>query len=122
MVEGGVFAMSDKVIIKAAVNGGRRREDNPNIPLTPAEVAAEAVRCYEAGASIVHYHARTPDGGTTNDPAFYAEADRLIREKTPLLTLHTTVRAPDQPFAAILRQLELAPPDIVALNMGHIVI
>ena len=39
----------DTIIIKGCLNGSRGREDNPNVPWTPEEVAQEAVRCYEAG-------------------------------------------------------------------------
>ena len=54
----------DTIIIKGCLNGSRGREHNPNVPWTPEEVAQEAVRCYEAGASIVHFHARTPDAAS----------------------------------------------------------
>ncbi len=73
----------DTIIIKACLNGARGREQNPNIPWTPTEVAAEAKRCFEAGASIVHIHARTPQGAMSYDPVWYTEADRLIRTQTP---------------------------------------
>src|SRR5262245_20992305 len=110
--------MSDKIVIKACLNGGRGREDNPNVPWTPAEIADEAQRCYEAGASIVHFHARSADGGISQDPAWYAEADRLIRERTPLLTNHTTTRAWGEPIEPVLAHLRAAPPDMCSLNMG----
>ena len=61
----------DKIIIKGCLNGGRPRDLNPNVPWTPEEVAQEAVRCYEAGASIVHFHARHPDGRVSYDPEWY---------------------------------------------------
>lgn len=69
----------DTIIIKGCLNGGRGRDQNPNVPWTPEEVAQEAVRCYEAGASIVHFHARNPDGGISYDPDWYARTDALIR-------------------------------------------
>ena len=40
----------DNIIIKACLNGNRGRDDNPNVPWTPQEVAEEAVRCHDAGA------------------------------------------------------------------------
>ena len=82
----------DKIIIKACLNGGRGREQSPHVPWTPQEITAEAKRCAEAGASIVHIHARTTNGGTSYDPAWYAEADRLIRAQTNLIVNHTTDR------------------------------
>jgi 3-keto-5-aminohexanoate cleavage enzyme len=115
------LAVADKILIKACLNGGRGREESPNVPWTPAEVAAEAQRCYEAGACVVHYHARMPDGATSQDPAWYAEADALIRARTPLLTNHTTIRALGDPVEVVLRHLREAPPDMCSLNMGHLI-
>ena len=113
--------MPDKILIKACLNGGRGREESPNVPWTPAEVAAEAQRCYDAGACVVHMHARTPDGANSQDGAWYAEADALIRTRTPLLTNHTTIRALGEPVEVVLRHLREAPPDMCSLNMGHLI-
>lgn len=53
-----------------APNGARRQKtDHPLVPLTPAEVAAEAVACADAGASAIHLHARDGNGAHTLDPA-----------------------------------------------------
>jgi 3-keto-5-aminohexanoate cleavage enzyme len=112
----------DKIIIKACLNGGRGREQNPNIPWTPAEVAAEAKRCADAGAAIVHIHGRTSQGGTSYDPAWYTEADRLIRAQTNLIVNHTTARMPDASIDQVLRYLRETPEpvDMVSLNAGAI--
>ena len=59
----------DTIIIKACLNGTRGREQNPHIPWTPEEVAAEAQRCADAGAAIVHIHARTNDGALATTPS-----------------------------------------------------
>ena len=113
----------DTIIIKACLNGARGREQNPNIPWTPAEVAAEAKRCFDAGASIVHIHARTSQGATIYDPVWYTEADRLIRAQTPLVVNHTTARMPDASIDQVLRYLRETPEpvDMVSLNTGNIV-
>src|SRR6059036_1974004 len=112
----------DKIIIKACLNGARGREQNPNVPWTPAEVAAEAKRCADAGASIVHFHARTPQGGISYDPAWYTEADRLIRAQTNLILNHTTARMPDATLDQVLRYLRETPEpvDMISLNTGNI--
>jgi uncharacterized protein (DUF849 family) len=112
----------DKIIIKACLNGGRGREQNPNVPWTPAEVAAEAKRCADAGAAIVHIHARTSQGGTSYDPAWYSEADRLIRAQTGLIVNHTTARLPAASIDQVLRYLceTPEPVDMVSLNAGAI--
>jgi 3-keto-5-aminohexanoate cleavage enzyme len=112
----------NKIIIKACLNGGRGREHNPNIPWTPAEVAAEAKRCADAGAAIVHIHGRTPQGGTSYDPVWYTEADRLIRAQTDLIVNHTTARMPDASIGQVLHYLRETPEpvDMISLNAGTI--
>ena len=114
----------DKIVIKACLNGVRGREQNRNVPWTPQEVAVEAKRCAEVGASIVHIHARTNDGGISYDPEWYAEADRLIREQTDLIINHTTARLPDASIDQVLRYLRETPDpvDMISLNTGSIAI
>ncbi|MEW6301455.1 MAG: 3-keto-5-aminohexanoate cleavage protein, partial [Thermodesulfobacteriota bacterium] len=114
--------VTDTIIIKACLNGARGRERTPHVPWTPAEVAAEAKRCADAGAAIVHLHARTPQGGTSYDPTWYAEADRLIRAQTDLIVNHTTAREPDATIDQVLRYLRETPEpvDMVSLNTGTI--
>ena len=48
--------MSTPVIIEAAINGGTTKERNPHVPVEPAEIAADALACIDAGAAIVHNH------------------------------------------------------------------
>lgn len=93
----------DKIVIKSCLNGMRGREQSPHVPWTPAEIAAEAKRCADAGAAVVHIHARTPEGNISYDPEWYAEADRLIREQTDLIVNHTTARMPDATIDQVLR-------------------
>lgn len=113
----------DKIIIKACLNGARGHEQNPNVPWTPTEVAAEAKRCADAGAAIVHFHARTPHGGTSYDPQWYSEADHLIRAQTKLVLNHTTARLPDATIDQVLHYLRATPEpvDMISLNTGNIV-
>ena len=113
----------DKIVIKACLNGMRGREQSPHVPWTPAEIAAEAKRCADAGAAIVHIHARTPEGEISYDPEWYTEADRLIREQTDLIVNHTTARMPDATIDQVLRYLRETPEpvDMISLNSGNIV-
>ena len=113
----------DKIIVKACLNGTRGREQNPNVPWTPTEVAAEAKRCSDAGASIVHFHARTPQGSASYDPVWYSEADQQIRAQTNLVLNHTTARMPDASIKQVLRYLRETPKpvDMISLNTGNIV-
>jgi 3-keto-5-aminohexanoate cleavage enzyme len=55
------------------------------VPISPIEIAEEAVKCREAGAAIVHFHARDREGITTGDPAVFQETIRLIRERSDIL-------------------------------------
>ena len=71
----------EKVIITAAICGAEvSRETTPHIPITAQELALEAQRCVEAGASIIHLHVRNDDGSPTQDKAVFARAMRAIRE------------------------------------------
>ncbi len=57
-----------KLIITAALTGAEvTRKQQPNLPITPEEIGQAAVEAYEAGASIVHVHARHEDGNPTQD-------------------------------------------------------
>lgn len=80
-----------KLIIEARVNEFMMREQgNANVPYTPEEIARDAVACREAGASVLHFHARKADGSPEHDAASYAETVRLIRERSDIL-VHPTL-------------------------------
>ena len=69
----------EKLMITAAVTGsGPRRENNPAVPYSPAEIADEIVRSCEAGASIAHVHVRDPETGA---PAFEMDYFREVRDR-----------------------------------------
>ncbi len=71
---------SPKVIITAAIVGGELTRDKiPCLPLTPQEIAEEAKRCVNAGASIIHLHARDDSGKPTNDKHRFQEIVRSVR-------------------------------------------
>lgn len=74
------------VIITAAVNGGYHQPHGvTSVPLTPLEIAEEAARCRDAGAAVVHFHARDEEGITTGDVEIFSETIKLIRERTDVL-------------------------------------
>jgi 3-keto-5-aminohexanoate cleavage enzyme len=78
--------MSEPLVIVAAVNGGMQQSrDGAHVPVTPEEIAEDARLCREAGASIVHVHARDAEGRNSGDPAVYADIIRRIRERTDIL-------------------------------------
>ncbi|HZH26820.1 MAG TPA: 3-keto-5-aminohexanoate cleavage protein [Azospirillaceae bacterium] len=96
------------VAVCAAPNGARRtKTDHPALPMTPAEIARDAAACLEAGASMLHIHARGPDGRHTLDPGLYGEViaavraevgDRMVVQAT---TEAAGIYAPAQQMAAI---------------------
>ena len=76
----------NKVMITVALNGGMQQDrDGAVVPKQPAEIGEAAARCWEAGASVVHVHARGADGKNSGDPAIYAEIIRQIRSRSPIL-------------------------------------
>ena len=120
----------DKLIIDARLNEYTFRDPNPNIPYSPEEIAQDAAACREAGASIVHYHAREPGSGTpSSDPTLYAETARRIREACDALIMPTlganTVLDLDERIAHIEFMAEsaetradLAPLDLASISLA----
>ncbi len=78
--------MSKKLVVLAAVNGGAQMSrDGAQVPVSPAEIAEAAYECYQAGAAVVHIHARAPDGQPTTDIAVFSDIIRRIRDKCDIL-------------------------------------
>ncbi|QEU09501.1 BKACE family enzyme [Paracoccus yeei] len=86
----------DKVIITAAVNGNRtEKPGGPAIPATPQEIAEDARRCHQAGATVVHFHARDPQTRfSTADKAVFAETIARIRRNGDMLVETSTGLGP----------------------------
>ncbi len=86
----------EKLIITAALTGNiPTREMTPHVPLTPAEIAADVRRCAEAGASLVHIHARDAEGRPTLDTAVFKQTVQRIKHEAPdvIIQLSTGARA-----------------------------
>jgi len=110
--------MSGTVVVSAALTGAlTRREHCPAIPYTPVEIAEEARRAAEAGAAIVHIHARADDGSPTWSPATFAAIRAEVRSRTDVVVNFSTgaVGIPAEERIAHVRDLK---PEIGALNMG----
>ena len=60
-----------KIIIEARVIEFALQDENPNVPYLPEEIIADAQACYDAVASIIHYHGRTATGEPDHDPKIY---------------------------------------------------
>ena len=106
---------------------GRSRAEHPALPVTPDEIADEARRCADAGASIVHIHAQDEDGTWRADLDWYAAAIRALRATAPgILVSLTTIRPESVPVATVnelLTSLAADPatrPDLVDALARHI--
>lgn len=75
----------NKLIIEARVNEYAPRGANPRIPFTAAEIAEDAAACREAGAAVVHFHARGADGAPDLSPQAYAHTIGAIRDRSDIL-------------------------------------
>ncbi len=76
----------DKLIVVAAINGGMQRDrEGAKVPITPAEIAEESYRIWQAGASVVHVHARDEQGRNSSDPKIFSEIIERIRDKCDIL-------------------------------------
>jgi 3-keto-5-aminohexanoate cleavage enzyme len=107
-----------QVVITAALTGVlATREQCPAIPYTPKEIAEEAKRSADAGASIVHIHARTPQGGPDWSVETFREILTEVRARSDVIVNFSTgaVGIPAEDRIAHIRELK---PDIGALNMS----
>ena len=117
--------MANKTIITAAVTGAwPKKENNPNVPLTPAEISEDVYQCWQAGAAIAHLHMRDDNGNGTMDKNKFAETLRLLKENHPdcdiVLNLTTSgdLYATDETRQIHLKELrpELASYDCGSMN------
>ncbi len=108
----------DICIITCALTGvlANRRQCEA-IPYTPAEIADEAKRAYDAGASVVHLHARNDDGSPTFEPAVFAEIKREIRERCDVILNYSTGTILED-VSQQCAYINTDKPEIAALNMG----
>lgn len=115
----------EKTIITVATTGAwPQKQHNPNIPLTPQEIADEVYACYKAGAAIAHLHMRDDEGNGTMDKEKFRETVGLIREKCDIILNLTTsgdLNATDETRMAHLIELkpELASFDAGSMNWMH---
>ncbi|MTI70997.1 MAG: 3-keto-5-aminohexanoate cleavage protein [Firmicutes bacterium] len=108
----------EKLIITAALTGAEvTRKQQPNLPLTPEEIAEAAYKAYKAGASIVHVHARDKDGNPTQDKETYKEIKERIEEKCPVIFQPSTGGAVWHTPEERLQPVELKP-EMATLSAG----
>ncbi len=109
----------EKVIVSCALSGvAANRAQCPGIPYTPEEYAEESRRAAEAGASIVHIHARKPDGVPSQDVEDYRAIRDAIVKKVPDLIINFSTGAIGFTREQRIASVTACKPDIAALNMG----
>ena len=109
----------NKTIITAALTGVlTTRQQSPAIPYTPDEIAEEARRSVEAGAAIVHIHARQDDGRPAYDVETYARIDAAVRARCPDVIINYSTGAVGVSREERVTHIAALRPDMAALNMG----
>lgn len=108
----------DIAVVTCALTGVlANRKQCPGIPYTPAEIAEDARRAYEAGAAVVHIHARNDDGTPTMSPEVFRRIRLEVEQRCPIILNFSTGTITDDVSeqTTTIRQVR---PSIAALNMG----
>ncbi len=113
------FRVVDPCVITCAMSGvAANRDQCPGIPYTPEDYAKEARRARDAGASVLHIHARYPDG----TPSYRVEEYRAITEailaEVPDIIINLSTGAVGIPIEERVQQIVALKPELGALNMG----
>ncbi len=108
------------MLLKACLNGPRQRGAHAALPLTPAEIAADAARVADAGAGAVHVHPKDDDGADTLDAERVADVVAAVRAAVPGLPVGVTTGAwalpdPNERVAAVRSWTVL--PDFAWVNL-----
>ncbi|MCX8112096.1 MAG: 3-keto-5-aminohexanoate cleavage protein [Bacteroidia bacterium] len=111
--------MADKVVITAALTGVlATREQCPYIPYTPEEIAEEGRRAVEAGAAILHIHARQDTGAPAFDVETYRRIHEEVRKRCPDVIINFSTGAVGITREERIHHITALKPDMAALNMG----
>lgn len=111
---------TNKVIISCAVTGSIHTPSmSPYLPVTPAEIAESALGAAEAGAAIVHLHARDPhDGHPVHTPEDFEPFLKVIKQRSNVVVNITTGASPYMPVEYRVKPAEVLRPEVASLNMG----
>lgn len=114
------MANKRKVIITCAVTGAIHTPSmSPHLPVTPEEIAEAGIAAAEAGASILHLHARDPDNGKpTQDPAVFERFLPRIKKATNAVINLTTGGSPHMTVEERMRPAMEFKPELASMNMG----
>jgi uncharacterized protein (DUF849 family) len=113
-------AKSDKVIISCAITGAIHTPTMSDaLPITPDQIASQAIGAAEAGAAILHLHARNPqDGRPTGDPAVFMQFLPRIKQASDAVVNITTGGSPTMAVEERLAGVMQLSPEMCSLNMG----
>ena len=111
--------MDPLIITVAGVGAELTRDQQPNLPITPDELAADAVACRDAGASIYHLHVRDRDGTPTMDVGTFEAAMHAISAATDLIVQFSSGGAVSDPEEARIAPLALRP-EMASLTTGSV--
>ena len=111
---------SRKVIISCAVTGAIHTPSmSPHLPVTPEEIIKDSLDAAEAGAAILHLHARDPDTGKpTQDPEAFRKFLPRLKQATGAVLNLTTGGSPHMTVAERMRPAAELKPEVASLNMG----
>ncbi|MGE0054116.1 MAG: 3-keto-5-aminohexanoate cleavage protein [Hyphomicrobium sp.] len=114
------MAKPKKVIITCAVTGSIHTPSmSPHLPVTAQEIADAAIGAAEAGAAIVHLHARNPqDGRPDQSPEAFAPFLQVIKQRANVVVNITTGGAPTMSIEERVKPAATFKPEIASLNMG----
>ena len=112
--------MKNKVIISCAVTGAMHTPTMSDaLPITPQEIADQSVAAAEAGAAIIHLHARVPETGEpTGDPDVFGQFLPVIKQRTDAIINITTGGSPTMSVEDRLKAAARFQPEMCSLNMG----
>ena len=114
------MAKARKVIITCAVTGSIHTPSmSPHLPVTPDEIATAAIAAAEAGATVLHLHARDPeDGRPSQDPALFQQFLPRIKQSTEAVINITTGGGQGMTVEERMRPAFELKPEVASLNMG----
>lgn len=114
------MAQKRKVIISCAVTGAIHTPSmSPHLPVTPEEIAEASIAAAEAGAAILHLHARDPvNGKPTQDPAVFEQFLPKIKTATRAVINLTTGGSPHMTVEERMRPAMEFQPELASMNMG----
>jgi len=114
-------ALKNKTIITVAPTGAwPKKKDNPNVPMTPEEIAEDVYECWKAGAAVAHLHMRDDEGNGIMDPVRFKKTVELIKAHKDCdivlnLTTSGDIHADDDIRIAHVEELK---PDMASYDCG----